>query len=206
MRALVGLDLGCAACLLVGEWCHDAEVDGGRVAARARRVVDPLEEGALEPSQQGADDAVLVAPGGLLAGAQALCLGLQDLALLLGLVVDLLEGHDAQGLVEQSGVLPPRGQRGERVQHVAEAQRAGVARGLGHQGDVADGRVGGWRGGRGRLRRAKVTGRWRCGARVRSRGDLVESLCAEDGAEALCQFGGHGVRVHAGGRRSRGAV
>lgn len=120
--ALVGLDLIGTAGLLVGKWWRGAKCDGGRVAPRTRRVVDPLEKRALEPSQEGSDDAVLVAPGGLLAGAETVSLGLQDLALLVGLVVDLLQRNNAQGLVEQAGVLPTGGHVGERVQHVAEPE------------------------------------------------------------------------------------
>ena len=113
MRALVSLDLGGAACLFVGEWCSNANGYCRGVAPAARRVVDPAEEGSLEPAQQCADDAVLVAPGGLLACAEALCFGPQDLALLLSLVVDLFERHYSQRLVQQSRVFPAGGQGGE---------------------------------------------------------------------------------------------
>ena len=92
------------------------------------------------------------------------------------------------------------------MQHVPETHAACVVWRFRHQGDVADGRVGG----RGircrRLRRAEVSRCGRRGARLRPRCDFVESLCAEDAAKALRQFGGQLVRVDAGLRRLRGAM
>ena len=207
--ALVGLDLVGAAGLLVGKWCSETDCDGRRVAPRARWVVDPLEERALEPSKQCADNAVLVAPGGLLAGAETVRLGLQDLALFVGLVVDLLEGNHAESLVQEAGVLPSCGHVGEGVQHVAEAQLAGVVhvRRLGDQRDVPERRV------RrrcvlcGRLRCAKVSWCGRCRAGLRYVcGELVHALGAEDGAELLSHLGGQLVDVAGGGPRRRSRV
>ena len=153
--ALVGFDLGGTPSLFVWQWGSDADGYCGRVASRARWVVNPLEEGALEPPQQCADDAVLVAPCSLLAGTEAVGFGLQDLALLVGLAVDLLQRHNSQGLVEQPGVLPSAGHLREREQHVAEAHGAQVAgvRRLGDQRDVPERRV---------RRRCVLCGRQRC--------------------------------------------
>lgn len=106
MRALVGLHLVGAPGLLVWERRREANCYRGRVASRARWVVDPLEERTLEPAKQRADNAILIAPGSLLAGAETVCLGLQNLALLIGFAVDLLQRNNAQRLVQQSRVLP----------------------------------------------------------------------------------------------------
>ena len=137
-RALVEFDLVGASSLFVGQWCGHADTDGGRVAAGTRRIVDPAEERSLEPSHQCSDDAVLVAPGGLLATAQAFRFSLEDLAFFFGFVVDLLKRHYPQGLIQQSGVLPPHRHVGERVQHVPESKGARVLRGLGDQGYVSE--------------------------------------------------------------------
>lgn len=204
VRALVGFDLGGTPSLLVWEWGSDAEGYCGRVASRARWVVDPLEEGALEPPQQCADDTVLVAPSSLLAGAETVGLGLQDLALLVGLAVDLLQRHDSQGLVQQPRVLPSAGHLREGEQHVAEAHGAQVAgvRRLGDQRDVPERRV--------RWRRV-LCGRLRCSIVPRGRrrragvrhvcGEVVHALGAEDGTELVRHLGGQ--LVHFAGRCPR---
>jgi hypothetical protein len=55
--------------------------------------------------EKGADHAVLVAPFRLAAIAHALGLGLEHLALLLGLAVYPVEWNRLQGFVKQAGVL-----------------------------------------------------------------------------------------------------
>jgi len=106
VRALVEFDLVGSACLLIRSWYGHADADGGTSALGTRRVIDPCEEGSLEPAQQSPHDAVLITPGSPLAVAQAVGLGLQYLAFLFGLVVYLLEWYRQKCFVEEARVLP----------------------------------------------------------------------------------------------------
>jgi hypothetical protein len=81
--------------------CH-ALGDGGHIAPGARRIVDKLEEGSLEPPEQCTDDTILVAPFRLpwYAGSGSL----HDLGLFFGLRIQAIEWDHREGLVQKTRV------------------------------------------------------------------------------------------------------
>ena len=64
MRALVQLDSICASGCFIRERCRHASRNGWRPTRRAKWVIHPFEEVALEPLQQSANNAILVTPSG----------------------------------------------------------------------------------------------------------------------------------------------
>ncbi len=103
--ASVQFDPESAASTLLGGRRRHALGNGGREADWAGWVIDPCEEGALEPSKKSTDDAVLIAPFGFAAIAHALRLSLKNLGFLFGFAVDAIEGDDLERFVEETGVL-----------------------------------------------------------------------------------------------------
>lgn len=122
----VEFNSGSTSSRLVGSgWCR-ATGHGWSITAAALWVVDKREEGALEPPQKHSDDAVLVTPFRLHVGTHRGSDALHDVMLLFGFLVDAIERHMGEGLVEKSRVLVLGGSDGHGDKEIPELVCGGI--------------------------------------------------------------------------------